>query len=403
MLSVAPTPLPMTDPCATVRVDTWGQYVVPKSKLQEFQTKILMSREQHPNFRMVGRYYYGRLGNSVAAMRNAYEMAYCCAGRLELLPQNDFPKMHTHLDFTANAVARNSSNPLCQGFAGDARAFYYNINVTALPQNIINVHRRHNVSAGPPLPAPGCRFDIAGALQYTLLNLLPGGGCDVNKAQFNRAQLGCGNEMARDTTLVLHIRSGDIFGSQGVYNFSRSFFQPPVYFYQQVLRSRPWQDVIFVTSPEKEERFLNPVWRYFKHFPWKTGMMGVEQLKSIKFQQSQDMMEDFRRLICAQNLVMAKSSFSGAAMLLSPYAREYFVNNPDRCHGALSHASDAPDRSVHGVGSLRAIKCTYIEVPGSASLNDEKFTNSHEQLAALLFATPPLSDASIASILSVRG
>ena len=308
---------------------------------------------QPPVFRLTGDYDYGRLGNHVQSLFHAVQMAVCCRGVLDVPANAHFPLMKRRLDFRNATVpyAEREQDEVCRhGLSARDRVFF----AAANPRDATNSTLHY---------LPPCAFNLSSLLQLVLLDIRDNAECPSV-----RTQLGCGAE-SRPSSLTVHIRSGDIFGSWGRLNFSTTLFQPPVYFYQQVLSSQRWGLVTFVTSPEEEPKFLNPVWKWFK-------ARFAANTTAFRFRQSESVEADFRLLLCSRNLVPARSSFSRATLLLSPFVHSIFV--PDTPAGCLA-AGNTTD--TH----RKDINCTIVPVPGFADQIHQPWRNTKEQLAYLVF------------------
>lgn len=95
-----------------------------------------------------------------------------------------------------------------------------------------------------------------------------------------------------DDSLVIHVRSGDVFGRSPHPNY----VQPPLWYYRQILREQNWKNIFLVS-----EDMNNPVIRQMcDDFP---GIVFMARSFSL----------DFAMLRHARNLVGSKSTFSIAA------------------------------------------------------------------------------------------
>jgi len=94
-----------------------------------------------------------------------------------------------------------------------------------------------------------------------------------------------------DDTLVIHIRSGDIFNDHGVHD---AYIQPPVSFYEKIINEFNFKDVLIVTQKD----LRNPCIARLK-----------ELFPNIRIQAS-SLLEDVNTILNARNLVTAMSTFS---------------------------------------------------------------------------------------------
>lgn len=112
-----------------------------------------------------------------------------------------------------------------------------------------------------------------------------------------------------ENTLVLNIRSGDVFMEDydsddaiifGVCNYT----QPPLSFYQKIIVDHGYKDVLIVTQPDMR----NPVIK---------GLL--KWMPDIRLKEHLSPLEDFNTLLSARNLAIAHSTFSWCAALMSDY------------------------------------------------------------------------------------
>lgn len=112
-------------------------------------------------------------------------------------------------------------------------------------------------------------------------------------------------ESLPEDTLVIHIRSGDIFIS----NPHRLYVQNPLYFYNNIIKN--FEKVLIVSESDKN----NPI---------------IDKLKENKnvFFQSKSIEEDFSTLLAAKNLATSGvSTFSCAAALCSKEIKNLYCSN----------------------------------------------------------------------------
>lgn len=121
------------------------------------------------------------------------------------------------------------------------------------------------------------------------------------------------------TTLVIHLRGGDVFGSRDVRNYG----QPPLAYYELVLDHDKPKHVLIVYQD-----LLNPVLQ---------GLINHCELKGIGYStQSGSLREDVETLLGAAKLVAGRGTFMPAIVGLSPrveklyFFEDKFVLQPPR-------------------------------------------------------------------------
>jgi hypothetical protein len=109
-------------------------------------------------------------------------------------------------------------------------------------------------------------------------------------------------------TLVIHIRSGDVFGERP----HPSLGQPPLSFYEKVLvHSRP-QNVLLVYEDD-----LNPVIPKLQ--------AHLESLSITYSVHSGGLRSDLQLLLSARQLVTGKGTFGQALLVLSPHIERWYA------------------------------------------------------------------------------
>ncbi|CAM9677107.1 unnamed protein product [Scytosiphon promiscuus] len=107
-------------------------------------------------------------------------------------------------------------------------------------------------------------------------------------------------------SLVIHIRSGDIFYSFGPDKEpGRAFLsygQPPLQFYLHVIASQPWSDVTILTSGSRPH-LLNPTYVALQTLQ-QTGLLGP----NVVLHKDRDLLTDIRAMLCADGLAMSRST-----------------------------------------------------------------------------------------------
>ncbi|CAM9663704.1 unnamed protein product [Scytosiphon promiscuus] len=141
-------------------------------------------------------------------------------------------------------------------------------------------------------------------------------------------------------SLVIHIRSGDIFRPvKPGRTPSRSFLsygQPPLTFYLRAIASQPWSDVTILTfslTPEK----VNPAFTALEMMQ-QTGMLGP----NVVTHKDRDLLTDLRSMLCADGLAVARSTLH---FLTFAHTRAKHLFIPSEC-GPGTYARG--HRDAHG-------------------------------------------------------
>jgi hypothetical protein len=109
-----------------------------------------------------------------------------------------------------------------------------------------------------------------------------------------------------DETLVIHIRSGDIFRDHWVHN---AYVQPPLNFYLKIIEEFGFRDIVIVTQDDLK----NPCIQQLKQL-----------IPGIRIQAS-SLTEDVSTILSARNLITAMSTFSLALGFSSEKIEKLFI------------------------------------------------------------------------------
>lgn len=115
-------------------------------------------------------------------------------------------------------------------------------------------------------------------------------------------------------TLAIHLRGGDVFGPRK----PRAYGQPPLSYYELVLRSATWKEVVLVHQDES-----NPV------LPGIRGLCGKLNIE-LRLQ-SGTVLEDIGTLLRAESIVAGRGTFVPAVANLSRYCTTVFFFE-DKCN-----------------------------------------------------------------------
>jgi len=162
-------------------------------------------------------------------------------------------------------------------------------------------------------------------------------------------------------SLVVHIRSGDIF-YQRVANLQgglKGFGQPPLQYYIDAITSKVWASVTIITYNKHKDYLTNPVFSQLEFLNCK-GLLGP----NVVLYKNRDWLLDMKRLLCADAIVMSKSS-THCMTLAFTKARKFFI--PTTC-GSDEHKykrgymggkrfpgntdiiyAEYPDSSIYGI------------------------------------------------------
>lgn len=138
-------------------------------------------------------------------------------------------------------------------------------------------------------------------------------------------------------TLVLHVRSGDIFDNDVLAYYG----QPPLQFYLQVMQHADWDRVDIVTNAQDEDN-LNPV------IPALQAKLSAGELPAtVNIHTNRTMEEDLRSMMCADGLALARSTLVSLTGFHSKAKRIY---GPIQCNNQLNHiALHRPEVQMYGL------------------------------------------------------
>jgi hypothetical protein len=105
------------------------------------------------------------------------------------------------------------------------------------------------------------------------------------------------SENVNDNTLVIHIRSGDIFGGW-VHN---NYIQPPLSFYKKIINEFEYSDILIVTQPDKKNPCIDGLLSWNPNIKLQCGTLR----------------EDISAILKAKNLVIGFGTFGWMLSLIS--------------------------------------------------------------------------------------
>ena len=116
------------------------------------------------------------------------------------------------------------------------------------------------------------------------------------------------DHLINDETLVIHMRSGDVFGDD-LSEIPKGYIQPPLSYYLEIINKFGFKDIVIVT--EKDLR--NPCINQLK-----------ELMPNTKIQTS-NLLDDMSTMMSARNLIVGQSSFSLCLGLASDKIKRIFI------------------------------------------------------------------------------
>ena len=265
----------------------------------------------------------GRSGNRFIDVSTHLAMAFCCKSGLLELPATDsiFPSM--------------------DGSGFKAKKRFFDFSDAELPREFDGLWKRPDVclperivegDTGLKLPGVhddlricinrvylrGCEAEYFGDVVRTdtchAETVLP----DENEGKLCRRPIK--SDIKGTESLVVHVRSGDIFSgrSGGLKNFG----QPPLQYYLDAIKSQVWKSVTIITFAKKDFQ-ISPVFLELEDMNCR-GDLG----ENVRLYRNRDWTVDLRSMLCADALVMSKSS-THCMTLAFTRARKLFV--PTTC------------------------------------------------------------------------
>jgi hypothetical protein len=226
---------------------------------------------------------FGRTGNYIRAMKRAVNLAFVCKLQIKLPKRDDesgalpINEMFMYLDFSKrNGPVPNVCADLNLPLLGDA-AFFWNFRMQLLEDDKFK-----------SLP-PGAYRHLTETCIQKYLGICDPGFC---------AETGFGHRT--DSILVAHVREGDIFQNEGTSVDAPCYGQPPLSYYVQAMTHQPWSRVVVVGEPGN----FGPLRSALASISTNKSFLGEMDLVF----QSKTWSEDLRTLMCASNLLTARTS-----------------------------------------------------------------------------------------------
>ncbi|CAN0089910.1 unnamed protein product [Scytosiphon promiscuus] len=311
---------------------------------------------------------FGRMGNLVLGLSNVFRLGMCCKSKMVSLP----PKSD---DLAPGIFNEGTAGPRWFDFssAPDVEGF----NASTCPANMTwhggdALYLRGVDDVNHLDYTPGLRECVDGLPRQVgceAAHIFPVGMdvCESNEVGHTSHSSGDGNiggeprmELEIDQhdgydeqgwnpdsdtsiegggSLAIHVRSGDIF----VQPVHHDYGQPPLQYYLRVLEERQWDRVDVLTNGLTDStHMINPVVPALE-----SKVNEGELLGNIHFHKNRTMAEDLVSMLCADALVMAKSSLAKAWAYHTTATRVYF---PVSCSGYLRRLADArPEMKVYTI------------------------------------------------------
>ncbi|CAM9769158.1 unnamed protein product [Scytosiphon promiscuus] len=267
----------------------------------------------------------GRSGNHFMTLSSYLAMGYCCRSRLVTLPESDsilpaengtFTAERRWFDFSGVTLPwpeyqeMGNDPEVCRPKAEDGgrQAFGYE----NVPEQLLECMNRVYLR--------GCEKAYLG----NLVDL--DAFCPERKSGVPK----------RAGSLVVHIRSGDIFDPDGEGGRRKNFGQPPLEYYLHVLAAKEWDDVTILTAAWKEKA-LNPTFLLLEMMAG-AGTLG----ENVRVFNNRTLLTDTREMLCADALAGSRSSIS---FLTFAHSRATTFFLPSSC----------------GKGSFRRMKFAHVK------------------------------------------
>lgn len=261
-------------------------------------------------------YASGRSGNRFMTMSSYLSMGYCCRSKRVTLPAKDpyLPSMedtfyseNNSFDFSDAVVPEEfeylRDDPgICRPVTEDTGASAFKLEF---------VHEDLLVCMN--------RVYVRGCEKKYLGDIVDTADCPVKTND------------SGDGSLVIHIRSGDIFNRK-IKN-TRMFGQPPLQFYILSILKKNWDNVSIITNNSWGDS--NPVYSALKSLG-KSGILG----RNVEFFNSRSLYDDVKSMICADGVVIARSSLSFLT-LAHTKANSLFI--PSTCGTGTYHRKSNPN------------------------------------------------------------
>ncbi|CAM9454176.1 unnamed protein product [Ascophyllum nodosum] len=158
-------------------------------------------------------------------------------------------------------------------------------------------------------------------------------------------------------SLVMHIRSGDIFDPEGEGQHRKGFGQPPLQYYLLALKAKEWDSVTIITAAWKDLAF-NPTFNALEVMA-SAGLLGPK----VQMFKKRWLINDLRDMLCADGLVSSRSSLS---FMTFPHTRAKFFFFPSACgNGLYRRMKHPPIKAFFDNTTLLALERPDAEIYGT--------------------------------------
>lgn len=239
----------------------------------------------------------GRAGNRFMTISGYLSMGVCCKSKLVILPEYDHENKLPHSSFR-------------KYFESGTNMFDFS---TAEPPSEFKDLHSDPSNCKPIMKDGGQSAFLYAQVPYDVkvcMSQVTARGCEKKYLDEITDISSCPvKKHTKDGSLVVHIRSGDIFytdeGTGINYGGRWDFFgQPPLDFILESMFKKNWDDITILTYCFSE-RECSPTFVMLENMA-NTGVFG----DNVKVLRNRNLFEDVREMICADGLVLSKSSLS---------------------------------------------------------------------------------------------
>ncbi|CAN0416887.1 unnamed protein product [Ectocarpus sp. 12 AP-2014] len=310
----------------------------------------------------------GRSGNHYMAISTLFSIAFCCQVKVLELPDMDWRlptksgerfKSSTNLfSFSQRDTNRAPLQYINGSLPADFEGLQGRLDVCPHERLIDGTHANHIRGLHPHLQKCVRNVKMRGCEAAYLKESLGGeDSCPSPQRQLaehedESAQLVAGTtsplERREAGSLVVHVRSGDIFKPGTIYH---QYGQPPLLYYLAIIANKPWNKMSFVTSGEDD--LLNPAYRVIEGIN-SQGLLGT----NVEMHKDRPLWEDLQAMLCADSLALSHSTFTNL-LLAHSRAKRFFLPwgcEPQVGNTKLNHFVNAtmiclqrPEVEVYGI------------------------------------------------------
>ncbi|CAM9822671.1 unnamed protein product [Ectocarpus fasciculatus] len=350
------------------------------------------------NVLTVDDFRFGRLGNRFWALGVNLKLGYCCKSKLVSLPPKDdklapgifgkgIPGPRWY-DFTnAPDVEGFDASSCPEGITWGGREAFHLLGLDNPSHPYYTPNLSTCVETLPRLTGCEAAYFFPMNVDVCLSDRTAVGDAAVHEQQRGNGASGrSGSRGKKDPagreeeegeaagTLVIHVRSGDVFVDPVIPGYG----QPPLQYYVRVIEHQKWDRVDIVTNGRtKKMNVMNPV------IPALERMFAEGELTgNIHFHKDRTMEEDFLSMMCVDGgLVTVRSSLSLLLAHHSSASRLYF---PGPCAGSLEFWSPAASLNDRD-DELQAAKVYGVKSPSMERYSPAvSWNNTADQINEML-------------------